>query len=61
VTGPDARLRRYYSRTLVLDGQSAVFVIPFALNDDRGAWTVEAREVATGIRARAALRLTPSS
>jgi len=61
VIGPEGKPRRHYSRTLAVDGQSAEILIPFAFNDDRGTWTVEAREVATGTRARATLRLSPSS
>lgn len=60
VIGPEGKLRRHYSRSLTVDGQSAGIAIPFAFNDDSGAWTVEAREVATGVRARATLRLTPA-
>ncbi len=57
VVGPDGERRRFYDRTLVVEGEQARATVPFAFNDDPGPWTIEARDVATGLAARTDLQL----
>ncbi len=45
VFDPSGKLVRYYSSNVtVIDGQ-AEFAIPFALNDSKGGWRVQAHDV----------------
>jgi hypothetical protein len=57
VVGPDGEDRHYYAKTLCPDGLEARTTIPFALDDAPGEWQVIARDVLTGTRATATVRL----
>ena len=56
VRGPDGKggmiERRWYAQNLRADHGRAVAGIPFAYNDAPGEWTIEARDVATGVTGR---------
>jgi len=58
VFGPEGRRRHYYARTLFPEGPVAECAIPFATNDPPGKWRLEARDVASGVRAAATVTLT---
>jgi len=47
VSGPDGRPRTHYAQKLVGRQGTAAGRIPLALNDDAGAWTIRATDVAT--------------
>jgi hypothetical protein len=49
VLRPDGAHADYYSQNVVVTGGKATFEIPFALNDPLGAWTLKARDAATGV------------
>jgi len=56
VFDPAGKLVRYYSSNLtVIDGW-AEFAIPFALNDSKGNWKVQARDVISGLTAEQIVR-----
>jgi len=57
VIGPDGADRHYYAKTLCPRGLEASTTIPFALNDARGEWKVVARDVLSGTKATATVRL----
>jgi uncharacterized protein YfaS (alpha-2-macroglobulin family) len=51
VFDPTGKSVRYYSSNVtVIDGK-AEFAIPFALNDAKGNWKVQARDVISGLTA----------
>ncbi len=50
--GEDAGERHWYSRNVTAERGRATAVIPLALNDPTGEWTVVAREVISGEQAR---------
>ena len=49
VLDPAGQAKRHYARNLVARGGRVSMVIPLALNDPVGPWTVRANDVATGI------------
>ena len=52
VTDPQGVYSTLYSQNLLAQDGALVYAIPFALNDCAGDWTVEAKDVATGVSAR---------
>jgi len=57
VVDPKGAFHRTYSENVVArDGKSEV-ILPFALNDAAGAWTVHVRDVATGVSATKVIEL----
>ena len=61
VGGPDGNggraARAHYAQNVVANEGRATVEIPFAYNDPPGSWTIEARDVATGVTGRLSLRL----
>ena len=57
ILGPDGEDRPYYARTLLPEGLEATVSVPFAINDAPGAWKIVARDVLTGTRGQATVRL----
>jgi len=55
--GPDGARRRYYDRSVTVQSSRGETVVPFAVNDAPGQWTLEAHEVATGVGAKATVEL----
>ena len=51
VYDPDNRNRIYLNRNLYLKGGVGEYSIPIALNDKKGGWRIEAKEVVSGITA----------
>lgn len=51
VIAPDGKERKEYEKVLSRESGKTSFFIPFALNDPKGAWTIKALDVATGISA----------
>lgn len=50
VFGPDHKERPHYGKVLYLAKGAGEFNLPFALNDDPGAWTIEVTEAASGLK-----------
>ncbi len=46
--GPDGKERLVYRTNVTVPAKGAALSLPLALNDDKGTWTLEVREVATG-------------
>ncbi len=57
VFDPAGKLVRYYSGNADIRDGAGRFTIPFAENDARGAWRVEARDVVSGLTAVAIVEL----
>ena len=57
VRRPDGKLAEAYGMNLAAAKGKARAVIPFALNDAPGTWTLVARDVASGVEAEKAMRL----
>jgi hypothetical protein len=55
--GPDHKERAYYRRNVELENGRARFTQQFALNDQAGAWTIEAKDIASGVIGKTALRV----
>ena len=51
VFGPDGQMIPIYARNLLLNGATAAFTMPSALNDVAGAYTIRATDVVTGATA----------
>ncbi|HMJ60512.1 MAG TPA: beta-galactosidase, partial [Bryobacteraceae bacterium] len=51
VMDPDGRLIRHYSSNLTVRDGEASLQIPFAINDAKGLWRVQARDVISGLTA----------
>ena len=49
VAGPDGVERPWYARNLLADEGRTSGEFTFALDDEPGAWTIAARDVATGV------------
>jgi len=54
VTDANGRPRPEHDRNILADGGRGEAELPIALNDPRGEWTVEVRDVATGMSGREA-------
>ncbi len=52
---PAGKLVRYYSGNVTVREGQAEFPIPFALNDAKGTWQIQARDVVSGLTAKQAL------
>jgi hypothetical protein len=50
--GPDGEERLLYRTNVAVPAKGATLPLPLALNDDKGTWTLEVREVATGATQR---------
>ena len=50
--GPDGKERLLYRTNVAVASKGATVPLPLALNDDKGTWTLEVREVATGATQR---------
>jgi hypothetical protein len=57
VFGPDGLMLPAYARNLLLDKTATTFVLPSALNDLAGAYTIRATDVATGATAETKITL----
>jgi hypothetical protein len=55
--GPDRKERAYYRRNVELENGRARFTQTFALNDQAGVWTIEAKDIASGVRGKMTLRV----
>ena len=55
VFDPAGKLVRYYSGNVTIRQGQANFPIPFALNDPKGTWRVQARDVVSGLTAKQAI------
>jgi hypothetical protein len=55
VFGPDGVFRPEFARNLLLDGSTAAFVLPLALDDAIGGYRVTVEDLLSGARAEAAL------
>lgn len=53
---PSGKLVRFYSANYTITDGSAKIDIPFALNDESGAWRIRARDVISGITAERTVR-----
>jgi len=60
VLGPDGKERRHYAANAAVVNGSGRALIPFALNDPSGKWSVTVRDVASGLTARAEVELQPA-
>jgi len=49
VEGPDGRSREELRQLVEVSGGRARFVVPFAVSDPRGLWTLRVRDAATGL------------
>jgi hypothetical protein len=56
VFDPTGKLVRYYSSNVTVTDGKAEFAIPFALNDSKGNWKVQARDVISGLTAEQVVR-----
>jgi hypothetical protein len=56
VWDPAGRLSRHYSANVTVRAGHAAYRIPFALNDTRGIWRVQARDVISGLTAEVTLK-----
>jgi hypothetical protein len=56
VFDPAGKRVRHYSGNVTITDGAATFEIPFALDDARGAWSVRARDVISGITAERQIR-----
>ena len=61
VLDPSAKALRHYARNIVTRGGRARMMIPLALNDPGGDWTVRGNDVATGIVGEARFHVGPAS
>jgi HEAT repeat protein len=61
VQRPDGKGVRYLEQNLEAKDGEAAFVVPLALNEPSGQWTLRARDVATGVEANATVALAPGS
>ena len=59
VADPSGSARADLAQNVLLKDGTAVARVPFALNDAPGAWKVALRDVASGVRAEAALNVAP--
>jgi hypothetical protein len=57
VFGPDGLMLPVYARNLLMDNSATTFVLPSALNDVAGAYTIRATDVVTGATAEARITL----
>ncbi len=57
VFAPDGSLLSLYARNVLLDDGTATFVLPAALNDRAGAYTIQATDVVTGATAETKIDL----
>jgi len=57
VIAPDGTVRGEYSKVVRAPGGQAEIVVPFALNDPEGEWTICVTDVATGCRAETKVTL----
>ena len=57
VFGPDGTFIPIYSRNILLDKDRSTFVIPFALNETPGKYTVRATDVVTGASSETTIEL----
>jgi hypothetical protein len=57
VFGPDGSMLPAYARNLLLDNTATTFVLPSALNDLAGAYTIRATDVVTGATAETKITL----
>jgi hypothetical protein len=48
VRDPSGRLMRHYGGNVLVSGGAGEKVLPFAVHDSRGRWTVEVRDVVSG-------------
>ena len=58
---PDGKSVRYLEQNLETKEGEATFVVPLALNEPTGQWTLRARDVATGVETSATVTLVPRS
>jgi hypothetical protein len=56
VFDPSGKLVRYYSSNVTVTDGKAEFAIPFALNDSKGNWKVQVRDVISGLTAEQIVR-----
>lgn len=57
VFGPDGVMLPVYARSLLLNGTATTFVLPSALNDSAGLYTIRATDVVTGATAETKITL----
>jgi glycosyl hydrolase family 42 (putative beta-galactosidase) len=57
VRGPDGALRSEYAQATVADGSTDTFVLPWALNDEKGEYRIRVTDVLSGASAEHRLRL----
>lgn len=50
--GPDGKERLLYRTNVTISAKGSTLPLPLALNDDKGTWTLEVKEVATGATQR---------
>ncbi len=58
VTGPDKKLRSYYTQKVILEKGGGKLNIPISFNDDLGLWSVNVRDVASGVTQKVDIRVT---
>jgi len=49
VTGPDGQERRWYARNVLVSNGKATVVVPLALNEQPGTYTIRARDAMSGV------------
>jgi hypothetical protein len=57
VRGPGGAFRSEYAHATVADGSTAAFVLPSALNDEKGEYRIRVTDVLSGASAERRLRL----
>lgn len=58
LTGPDGEKRRWYAHNVLLEEGTAQVTVPLAHSDLPGAWTVEATDIMTGLKANLNVTVT---
>src|SRR6185437_15994863 len=57
VFGPDGLMLPFYARTLLMNDKASTFVLPSALNDNAGSYTLRTTDVVTGATAEKKITL----